>query len=307
MTIPREVIWHLDSLIRTDFARLANSYMFWLLACTGLVVLGIMLEGPEVVHDARELAGRHSLASSEKPAWIALLALLGWILVVAGVAGEGVSEGFLYRAEGLLSTFNSTTLQAEQIETAQAEERANQANLRAAETENTTLKLRASLAAEEMAAAEAQKEAAKAELALARLKEPRTLSDTQRAALVSRLKPFAGTQIRVLFDDEDMEAAGLAIQLSLALRKAGWIVEDYPTGNSGYSYQMTKRPGINVGEFAQLKLPSGAPIHYAYAKAAAALSKALLELGLLNAGPGQLDQVTDDPRAKVLMVVGRKL
>lgn len=299
MTFPREAIWHLDALIRADYNRLADSYLFWLLVCTGIVVLGIALEGPEVVYDMRELlrgpfrpgtvgAAEHAAPPKrEKPTWIASLALVGWLLVVAGVAGEGASEGFLYKAEGLLSTFNAITLQAEQTETAQAEERANEASLRAAE---------------------ARKEAAKAELQLAKLRAPRSLTEAQQRQLVSELKPFAGTQILIAYNGGDVEAGRLESQLWVVLREAGWNVDQDLTGRAGMPFQTAESTtGITVSRISGEKLSTGATVQPVFAEAADALAKALQKLGLLNTGPGGIHLVTDNPNQEVVVVVGRKL
>lgn len=78
-----------------------------LLLSSGLVALGVVLEGPEVIHEARKILRR---VRTEAPSWITLVALIGWVLVVVGVAGEGISEALIFRADGNIQTFNDQRL-----------------------------------------------------------------------------------------------------------------------------------------------------------------------------------------------------
>lgn len=154
---------------------------------------------------------------------------------------------------------------------------------------------------------DAEKEASKAELALAKLKAPRSLTAPQQARLVSQMKRFAGTQIDLLWDANDAEATGLAVQLFSVLSKARWEVAlDPPALHRSFAGQITGTTGVDVSELRGLMLPSGATAKPSFAKAAVALSQALQKLGLLNTGPGRIVLVTDSPNTKVLVVVGRK-
>jgi hypothetical protein len=107
-------------------------YFDWLLISTALVVVGLFMEGPEVVHAATSIFRNRQ---DPTPRWIAFLALLGWILVVLGVAGEGIAEGYVSWAEGTLQTYNDILLSDATKEAAFALERAANANKRAAEIE----------------------------------------------------------------------------------------------------------------------------------------------------------------------------
>ena len=53
------------------------------------VALGVVLEGPELVHDVSHM--RES-PKPEAKNWITVVGLIGWMLVVLGVAGEGIFE-----------------------------------------------------------------------------------------------------------------------------------------------------------------------------------------------------------------------
>lgn len=152
----------------------------------------------------------------------------------------------------------------------------------------------------------AEKEATEAELALAKLKVPRSLSAAQRRQLVSELKPFAGTQLVIAFKYADPEIRNLTMQLFVVLQSAGWKVDLDPFSGAGLGPEVTDRPGITVGRFGEFKLPSGATTQHTFARAAKALSQALRKLELLNTGSGGIDQVSGNLNDRVIMVVGRK-
>jgi len=96
-----------------------------LLWSSGIVALGVALEGPEVVHEAREILFRVKVRA--RP-WITLVSLIGWILVVGGVVGEGVSEALVSRADGNIQAFNNTRLADTVTKAGDAEDSAIQAS-----------------------------------------------------------------------------------------------------------------------------------------------------------------------------------
>lgn len=237
-----------------------------------------------------------------------ILSLVGVLTIALGVLGE-----WHFETRAASEGKNLQSLSDQKVAQLNADSaRLRQQNLQLGQQLTQT---KQTLAQTEMAAAQAQKEAAKAELGLAKLKEPRALGRSQAGQLIAELKPFAGTQILVVYDGDggDMEPVGFAVQLMSVLRKSGWKVDEDATGRledstgRAVGLKVTERPGINVSQFGIFKLPSGGEVQYAFAKAAGALYEALNKLGLLNTGPGQLDLVSDNPNARVIMVVGRKL
>lgn len=131
MNVPPELAWHLDELVRVDLQSLRDSYFHWLLASSTLVAIGVILEGPEVVHEAIALFRRAPVSADDgfdygvptslqpavaetqgrpKPNWITWVALVGWIFVAVGVAGEGVSEALVSKADSLIQDFNDIVL-----------------------------------------------------------------------------------------------------------------------------------------------------------------------------------------------------
>jgi hypothetical protein len=68
---------------------LRNCYFACLLWSAAVVAVGVLLEGPEVVHGVSVFRHEEHL-----PAWVVSVALIGWMLVGIGVAGEFIAEGF---------------------------------------------------------------------------------------------------------------------------------------------------------------------------------------------------------------------
>jgi hypothetical protein len=126
----------LDEAIRLDLQNWRDSYFVWLIVSAAVVVIGVALEGPELVYEVKKIR-RRCLGQKplHAPDWVTLVALLGWGLVVLGVAGEGVAEGLVSRADATLQTFNDILLGEAQKEAAFAIERAANANKREAEIE----------------------------------------------------------------------------------------------------------------------------------------------------------------------------
>jgi len=126
-----ELIRELDGRIRLDLQNLDDRFFFWVAASAIIVAIGCLMEGPEIFHDLWPntyscFAGR----------WVKKVGLIGWLLVVLGVAAEGVLEIYDHHASGLLQTFNETLLADAQRESGAANERAASAFERAAKTED---------------------------------------------------------------------------------------------------------------------------------------------------------------------------
>lgn len=84
-----------------------DSYFSYLLFASGAVAVGVALEGPEVIHEARKiLCGIRTKARR----WITLVSFVGWILVALGVLGEGISEALVSRADGNIQSFNDSRM-----------------------------------------------------------------------------------------------------------------------------------------------------------------------------------------------------
>jgi hypothetical protein len=103
----------LDELIRSELEKFAAHWFWALLGFTLLVALGLMFEFPEILHDTvgalKEICRCPTVKRKLSPK-AKLLGTFGWILIIAGVVGEGVAEGFLFKADGLVLKFDEILL-----------------------------------------------------------------------------------------------------------------------------------------------------------------------------------------------------
>lgn len=107
-----------DDLIRAELEAYRGSCFNWLLAATGLVVIGLVLEGPELWHEITSIWSHwrferrfhFSLPRGEAPEWVKLWAFAGWLFIVVGVAGEFVADSFVSKADGFVQKFDEILL-----------------------------------------------------------------------------------------------------------------------------------------------------------------------------------------------------
>ncbi len=233
---PPEAVRALDHEIRSDLQSFAGSYLFWLIASSGIVALGVAMEGPEIIHDVAKALRRcfrkqKNHREREAAPWITLLGAVGWLLIVFGVVGEGWFEFRQNQAEGLLGTFNEIILSDAQRESAEATERASDANERATENESEARKLEKDTESEKLKAARLSIDLADAGKALEaekleRIKVetvlgPRWLTVDQQKAIG---RACAGLylygprkRIQISSYGQDGEGAALATQIGAAL------------------------------------------------------------------------------------------
>lgn len=109
--------------------RLRDCWFDCLLVCTAIVGVGLVLEGPEIFHETGIIPRRKSVELKywltpsidrrEKPdhvpLWKKVFAAVGWVFIVLGVMGEGVSEAFVHKYDTALSNLNSAIIEAEQL------------------------------------------------------------------------------------------------------------------------------------------------------------------------------------------------
>jgi hypothetical protein len=191
MSVTPESIRGLDEFVRTDLQEFRNSYFNWLLISTGVVILGVLLEGPELVWEVRELFLQRRLAKNiglatriperQIPAWIILISLTGWLLVSLGVAGEGIFEGFASEADGLLQTFNNTLLSDTSGRASRAEVIAKAFETQIAEAKRNAETAKAQAAASDLARAQ-----------LEAIVSPRSISLQKQRLIKESLRRFSG-------------------------------------------------------------------------------------------------------------------
>lgn len=207
--VPEIIATVTDELIRTDLQTLRDTYFNWLIGAAIFVFVGVCLEEAEILFPKRiQLAKR--------------LGRLGWLLIMLGVAGEGVFETLVSRADGLLQEFNNIVLvsakaQAESatLNSASAQKEASAANERASQNEKEAAQL------------SKQAEAEKIErLRLEQQVSPRILTIVQQQQISLDLQRFAGHTVVVSSYGLDAEGFLVATQVISALKAANISVID---------------------------------------------------------------------------------
>jgi hypothetical protein len=240
MYIPREFLERLDELVRTDLKALRDSYFEYVLISSGAVVVGVLMEGPEVVRELWQ--NFRKIPEHRTPSWILLLSLLGWFLVCFGIVAEGVFEGFVSRTDGLLQTFNDTLLTDTRFRAANAEAVATSfeyqiadagARVKMAEAQVASANAASKSAVAKVAAAQARVAEAEARAAEARsmaeaerlerirleaLVAPRSLSLEQQRQIAEACRGFTGHRVLVSSYGLDGEGAVLGAQIITLLR-----------------------------------------------------------------------------------------
>lgn len=202
----------LDDLVRSDLESFRNIWFTRLLISTLVVVFGLLFELPEILHesfDAIRTLG-HRPKMSEIAPWIKLSASIGWLLIVFGVSGEFVADGFVSKADGIVQTFDESMIAEAQRQTDLAKIRAGGAYERAAQTEKEAAQLREQAEAEHVARV-------KIEAAVAF----RSLDDQQKQDIGTALTRFGSiTSASIWFANGSAEAELFADDIAEALRSA---------------------------------------------------------------------------------------
>lgn len=248
-----KIIEALDNSIRDQLQRTSHAFFAGVLISAFVVAVGVVLEGPEILNELwPSLFSWFTLTSKDRlhrfERVIKKIAFLGWLLIGLGVFGEGVFEGFQNRAEGQLQTFNNILLRDARLTAGTAEESAQgaaDASSRARdEADMATVSSSSALAlaqgarheadsfagdiksAKEQATvanrklADALQQVATAQLALDRIKTPRSLTNVPE--LISDLSPFKGTKYVFVSVGSNDESISLLNAIDDALQKSGW-------------------------------------------------------------------------------------
>ena len=154
------------------------------------------------------------------PRWIKWLALVGWLLVVGGIVGEGIAESYVSKADGLIQTFNDILLSSSERDSALAQQRASKAILDAGKANERASK-------NEREAAQLRKEAEHERLGRLKLEaliQPRELKYPW--ALTYACRSFRGHAVQVASYAADAEAWRLSQQIIDALKNGQIFVID---------------------------------------------------------------------------------
>src|ERR1035437_2503467 len=230
------ILSSLNDSIRASLHSNIDLWFVLLLWFTGLVVVGVILEGSKHLSSEKytiDLKTGTAHFPWRRKQLIRRLAIWGWALVSLGVAGELVAEVFVSRYEGYLRSFNDILSASAEREVALARSEAKSASATAKgfESQIEESKARVKTAEAQIASANAaSKDAvAKVTTAEARIAEanraaaeanriagterlarlqlevrlaPRTLTDEQQSRLIEMLSPFQKIAVDVvLFGD----------------------------------------------------------------------------------------------------------
>lgn len=235
-----------------------------LLTMTKLVAAGVLLEGPELVHELsnaiRRWRGKD--VADHPPSWITFIGIVGWILVSIGVAGEFWVDNKVNFDDGniqsiniqLLRDANSSALAASGA-AGEAEDSATKAtssasdaltlaqgarheadsfegDIRTAKAQATDADSKLAVALQEVAADQAE---------INRLKTPWSLTDSAR--LVDSLKSFKGTEYALTGVFQDPGSIDLIVAIDKALTSAKWKRVNPPIAPGGISILIN---GLNI-------------------------------------------------------------
>jgi hypothetical protein len=200
-----------DALIRADFETFSDLWFARLIWSSVIVAIGIFFEGPEVFHEVARVIRRTlhvCKPEKDKKSAVVLCGLIGWLLVAGGVAGEGLCEGFIWKADGILRSFNNMLVAQATKQAGDAVLGAATANVRVAEAQRQATKL--------------GKEAEDERLARVKIEAAvgwRSLSDQQKRDIGAALSGFAQKAgASIWFNGSSTETEMFADDIAEALR-----------------------------------------------------------------------------------------
>jgi hypothetical protein len=238
----------LDLANRANLTHLRDWWFDGLLICTAVVGIGLLMEAPEIIHDMWGISKRKSIELKywltpsidrrERHAqdWMKRLTAAGWVLIVLGVMGEGLSEGFVHKYDTALSILNDAIVSEAQKESAHAEATAKgfdaqiaKSNAAAKSAEATARGFEAQIAGAQRDASESKKEAEAERLERTKLEAavaPRSLSLDQQKRIANACRAFQRHGVLIRSYGMDGEAAALGGQIIATLRAANLVVVD---------------------------------------------------------------------------------
>jgi hypothetical protein len=202
------LVANLDEMVRKDLEAFRNIFFWRLVAATVAVVVGVVLEEAQEWMPAVEKILRLDPITEYR--WAKHLVKLGWILIVIGVAGEGLFEVYVSRADALLGAFDNILLTEARKEASDAVLGAATANIRVAEAQRQTAELRKEAEDERLARV-------KIEAAVAW----RSLSNQQKRDIGATLASFSSkAEAAIWFDASSTEAETFADDIAEVLRSS---------------------------------------------------------------------------------------
>ena len=202
-----------DELVRSELENVRSIFFVCLVGATVAVFAGVAFEeGEELMHAVRRVLPLDPMTVYR---WAKRLTRAGWILIVIGVAGEGIFEVYVSRADGILATFDNILLNEARKESSGAVIGAAAANVQVAEARKRTAEL-------EKESAELRAENLRLEAIIA----PRSLSLDQQQKIADACRKFHGHGVMVKSYGTDGEGSALAGQIIAVLKAADIVVAD---------------------------------------------------------------------------------
>jgi hypothetical protein len=230
MNVDPELVRRLDESIRSSLQAVRDGYFSWLIWSAFAVAVGVLLEGPEVVH---ELLNTRRSPQREVARWIKFLGLTGWIFVIVGVAGEGLSEGLVSKADGILQMFNDILLTDSLTRATEANTQAKSADFTAALANRNAgranqraqgLSVKAKqLEKENLATQQQLEDERKTRLEMEASLAPRYLWVGTGTHNIAPLRAYEGTKVEIQVI-QDAESVRAATELAFVLSSAKWNV-----------------------------------------------------------------------------------
>lgn len=237
---------NLDDLVRSGFKHERDIFFTALIVSTGIVVVGLIFEEAKLWFptDKPQLdMAKGVFSPSPLIKWRNRIEILGWMLIVIGVIGEGAFEGATSIADGLLQDFNGILLKAAQREAGDAATSATTAREGADAAYEAAGKAQGKADAVSKQADELNRDllAAKTQLNAVDAKRAELETSLKNLAVctaprvipvwiaggkssIDPLKPFAREAIIEFVPDAETRRA--AFSISKTLREAGWKINE---------------------------------------------------------------------------------
>lgn len=239
----------IDDRMWNDLLTWRDMWFGYLSLSTKAVVAGLVAEGPELFWETGMMIRRwlfkkrfhFSLPEEHVPNLVKVIAFVGWFFIVAGVAGEWVSEIKVADADASIESFITANLTDAKNETARAIAFAGLNELEAAQLDKKSAQLKKDAEAEHLARVKIEARVAW-----------RRLTDKDKADLASELGKFPPYSEGASFwyTAGDIEAETFAVDLAEAIKLTQAVVQ--PPGDimmlheSGKFGSPIKRPDFGV-------------------------------------------------------------
>ena len=213
--LPADLVAKLKQCAATDFSGPRDHWFNWLAGFTTMVAVGLVLEAPELVYELKNIAREmipyfryRIIARPHREHAAKVAAFIGWILIVAGVAGERVAEVKVKNLDVYIQECSDAKVREATLEAGDAQTSASRANASADAAD-----VAAGKAKEKAEAVSKRAEEIDADLAQTQwLMSARTVEN--RTELAAKLKErFKGRDVVLSSYIGDQEGWGLCTQL----------------------------------------------------------------------------------------------